>query len=95
MIFYCKFPAECNSERIFLNVPNSLKYPAEYIAYFLGHPVVLAEPIQQRSPGGSTIYCSTEAIDLSGPQSPHKCNTTTIQHCNTSIFIDDLEGRFR
>ena len=21
------------------NVPNSLKYPAEYIAYFLGHPV--------------------------------------------------------
>jgi len=25
------------------NVPNSLKHPAEYIAYFLGHPVYATE----------------------------------------------------
>jgi len=37
---YDKFPAECNSERISKNVPNSLKYPAEYIAYFFGPPCV-------------------------------------------------------
>jgi len=30
LYFYCKFPAECNSQRIFKNVPYSLKYPAEY-----------------------------------------------------------------
>jgi len=34
-----KFPAECNSERIFKNDPTLLKYPPKYTAYFLSHPV--------------------------------------------------------
>jgi len=39
-LFIANFLLSVTVKEFFLNVPNSLKYPAKYVAYFFGPPCI-------------------------------------------------------
>jgi len=91
MIFYCKFPAECNSERIFLNDNTfvEISSPPEYTAYFFEPPYIDFIP-HTALITSVIIYSCNLLIDISSNSSSCTMHVTLLRVHFINLFAQFL-----